>query len=75
MPYKTSQGRTVEYPMALAAKAAKSTDDAREIVDKTFSIFREMQNLDIELITLREENKRLKHENEFMLRLINDRSQ
>lgn len=73
MAYRTSQGRIVEYPMAIAAKAAKSTDDAREIVDKTFAIFRELQNVDMELITLREENKRLKHENEFMLRLINER--
>ena len=73
MTYKTSQGRTVEYPMALAAKA--ETENAKYIVDKTYSIFRELQNLDIELITTREENKRLRYENEFMLRLINERGQ
>lgn len=74
MPYKTAQGRSVEYPMQLAARLAKNgNDDTRELVDATHKIFRELQNLDYELTTLHEENKRLKHENEFMLRLINER--
>lgn len=74
MPYKTSQGRTVEYPHSLAAKLlSKGCEDVTALVDASHKIFREMQNLDSELITLREDNKRLKHENEFMLRLINER--
>lgn len=73
MTYKTSQGRIVEYPMAIAIKA--ETEDAKYVVGKTRAIFRELQNLDAELITMREENKRLRYENEFMLRLINERNQ
>ena len=61
--------------MALASKAANSTDDAKELVDKTFAIFRELQNLDLELTGLREEVKRLRAENEFMIRLINMRDE
>jgi len=74
MPYRTSQGRTVDYPHGIAAKLLhKGCEDITSLVDATHKLFREMQNLDSELITLREENKRLKHENEFMLRLINAR--
>ena len=37
--------------------------------------FDEMTMLDMECATLREDNKRLRYENEFMLRLINEREQ
>lgn len=74
MTYLTAQGTRVEYPFALAAKAARlGNDDINEIVSSSYKIFTCLQNADYELITLREENKRLKYENEFMLRLINEK--
>lgn len=36
-------------------------------------IFTELKNLDREISVLLGENMRLKHENEFMLRIVNDR--
>lgn len=72
MSYLTAQGVRVEYPLALHAKALRTgNEDILQIVNETHSIFRCLQNADYELITLREENKRLKHENEFMIKLIN----
>lgn len=74
MGYLTARGRTVEYPYTLAAKVVcTQNDDLLEIVNATAEIFRELQYADYELITLRQENLRLKHENEFMIKLINSR--
>ena len=65
MSYLTAQGIRVEYPFALSAKALRtSNEDILQIVNEIHKIFKCLQNADYELITLREENKRLKHENE-----------
>lgn len=72
MSYLTAQGVRVEYPLTLRAKALKtSNEDILQIVNETHKIFKCLQDADYELITLREDNKRLKHENEFMIKLIN----
>ena len=74
MAYTTAFGRVVEYPFALAANAVRAgRDDVNQIVHDTHAIFSALQTADAAVITLRLENQRLKHENEFMLRLINDR--
>ncbi len=63
MSYLTAQGIRVEYPYILAAKAScLANEDINEIVSNTFRIFTCLQNADHELITIREENKRLKYE-------------
>ena len=74
--YTTFRGIKVEYPYRLAAAAAKvGNDDVCKLVDHTHKIFRELQYADAQVITLREDVRRLRIENEFMLRLINDRNQ
>lgn len=74
MPYTTALGAKVEFPYTLAAQAAKSNNEvAKEIVNAAHDIFRALQNSDNRVITLTAENQRLKHENEFMLRLLNNR--
>ena len=74
MPYKTSSGRTVEYPYALAAKAQKNgNDELRELINATVKIFSELQYADNEVVTLREEVRRLTAENNFMVRIMENR--
>lgn len=71
--YKTCQGRTVEYPFVIAARLTAGNDDQKQLVDSTHKVFRELQNLDCELITLRGEVQNLRAENQFLLKLINER--
>ena len=77
MTYKTIQGETIDYPFALSAKAAKggkgASDAAREVASESYRMFQALTSLDREVSFLRQENQRLKHENQFMIRLINDR--
>jgi soluble P-type ATPase len=74
MSYLTANGKLVEFPLMLYNKAVSTqNDDVIEIANGAYDIFRCLQNADLELITLREENKRLRYENEFMLRLINSK--
>ena len=74
MSYLTANGKHVEFPYTLYIKAVNTqNDDVIEIARSTHDIFKYLQQTDTELITLREENKRLRYENEFMLRLINSK--
>lgn len=74
MSYTTSRGKKVTYPYVLSAKALQiDNEEVNEIVGAAFAIFEELMIADAEVITLREENQRLKYENEFMLRQINER--
>ena len=80
MPHKTIRGREIEYTYAVAAKIHGSSHAAKSKEAKAWMMayqraFDELTNLDMECVTLREENKRLRHENEFMLRLVNEREQ
>ena len=73
MSYLTAQGRRVEYPLALHAEAVRTgNEDVLKIITATFEIFKCLQNADYELLTLRQEVQKLKYENEFMLKLVND---
>lgn len=72
--YKTSLGRVIEYPYRLMSQLAMHKNDKlRELVSVSKCMFDEIQRLDLHISKLIEENTRLKHENEFMLRLINER--
>jgi len=72
--YTTAQGRKVNFPYAIAAKlVVKCSDDVRQVVTDMHKMFTELQNLDREISILRGENMRLKHENEFMLRMVNEK--
>jgi organic radical activating enzyme len=74
MSYLTTNGNRVEFPYALYIKAVNTqNDDVIDIANSTYEIFNYLQQTDTELTTLREENKRLRYENEFMLRLINSK--
>lgn len=74
MAYKTAFGKDIEYPYALAAKAVRTgSEDVIAVVNATHNIFTALQIADAEVITLREENKRLRYENEFIIRLINNK--
>jgi hypothetical protein len=71
--YKTSLGRVVEYPYTIAKELCSGSEKEKQLVDATRKIFEELQRIDSELITYREDNKRLLIENQFMIRLINMR--
>jgi hypothetical protein len=72
--YTTAQGRKVNFPYAIAAKlVVDCSDDVKQVVSDMHQMFTELQNLDREISILRGENMRLKHENEFMLRMVNER--
>ena len=76
MPWTNERGTTLEYPFALAAKAARSgNEDAIAVIEATRRIFDEAMRLDALVRELKAENQRLRHENEFMLRLLADRDE
>jgi hypothetical protein len=77
MPWTTASGRTVDFPYPFFAELIRSPNPSPEAVKKAVDQAHKTHMCAIELnnqvIRLQEEVKRLKHENEFMLRLINDR--
>ncbi len=74
MSWKTVNGTTIEYPFAIAAAAVRlGRDDVNEIVAATRRIHDQARRLDMQVRDLQAENLRLRHENEFMLRLLNER--
>jgi hypothetical protein len=74
MPHITALGHSVEYAFRVLSKPmSKCTEKNKKFIDTYQRLFDVMIHLDNHIITLREENMRLKHENEFMLRLINER--
>ncbi len=80
MTHRTIYGREIEYPYAVAAKIhgsshAEKSEEANAWMMAYQRAFDDLTNLDMECVTLREENKRLRYENEFMLRLVNEREQ
>ena len=80
MPYKTIHGREVKFAYEVAVSIYGSLPRAKSEEAKAWltayqNAFDQLSNLDCECVTLREENKRLRYENEFMLRLVNDREQ
>lgn len=74
MPHVTSLGHVLEYPYRILDRPMpKWTEADKDFVSKYQRLFNILCSVDNYVITLREENKRLQHENEFMLRLINER--
>ncbi len=74
MTWTTSHGFKVEHPLQAAGKQPKDWDERdKQWVQKYTHLHEQAMRMDMELVTLRAENLRLKHENEFMLRLINER--
>lgn len=75
MTWTTSHGVRVEYPLAVTGKQPKDWDERDEHYVAAYTHLHEQaMRMDMELVALRAENLRLKHENEFMLRLINERA-
>lgn len=74
MYYKTYLGKRVEYPYSLVAKIIKESkrEDVSLLIHKSKEIFDALRDVDGKLTTMVEENIRLKCENEFMIRFIND---
>ena len=74
MTWTTSHGVKVEHPLQASGKQPKDWDERdKKWVQKYTHLHEQAMRMDMELVTLRAENLRLKHENEFMLRLINER--
>lgn len=75
MAYKTFLSGYIEYPYALLQRIRDkkvSRDDFMELLSNYSDVFNKIQSADSHLITLTAENQRLRHENEFMLKLINE---
>lgn len=68
----------IPYPHALTAKIARSTkinrDDVMELLKSYAELHSIAQRMEAQINQLAGENLRLKHENEFMLRLVNNRN-
>ncbi len=77
MPWVAVTGQTIEFPYALHAKVARAArparDDVLALVDAAKKIHDVTVQLDARVREVEGENLRLKHENEFMLRLINQK--
>ena len=78
MPWTPITGSTLEYPFALHAKIARSNgkasrDDVLDVLEQTKRIHNEAVKMDVMIRELQAENLRLKHENEFMLKLISEK--
>lgn len=75
MPWQTQLGTTLEWPFKLHAAIVRSKkvniDQVVEILNEAKRIHDEALKMDAEIRRLKEENLKLKHENEFMLKLIN----
>lgn len=72
MTWTTSYGIRVDHPWQASGKQPKDWDERdRQWVHKYTQLHELAMRMDMELAGLRAENLRLKHENEFMLRLIN----
>ena len=79
MPWTTQLGRTLEFPTAKAAKIAQSQrpsrEDALDVVRFAQNLHNEAVALNNRVCELEADVLRLRHENEFMIRLLNDRNQ
>jgi regulator of replication initiation timing len=70
--YLTISGKRFEYPLYVFQRMKKGEKITDFELNTIQDLFKEVQNLDSQVIALRGENTRLQAENEFMLRLIND---
>jgi hypothetical protein len=77
MPWTCALGSKLEWPVKLHAKIARaarpSRSDVLDVLAQAQRIHTEALRMDNRIHELEAENLRLKHENEFMLRLLNDR--
>ena len=78
MSYRTLRGRDVKHPceLQLAAsklKPEKFREEALNYADQIREMYDSLMYAEQKALQLQQENTRLKHENEFMLRLINER--
>jgi hypothetical protein len=77
MPWVTALGKTLHYPTALHAKIARAArpdrEDVLDCLAQVRRIHEEAQRMSVRIGELEAENLRLRHENEFMLRLVNAR--
>ena len=77
MPWVPAGGSQIEFPYALWAKLARSRqirrEDVMDALQESQRIHNEAMRLSSRVVELEAEAIRLRHENEFMLRLINDR--
>lgn len=79
MPW-TAPNSSIEYPTALhaeivrAALPTKHINKILELLNKVNHIHGIALRLDARVRELEDDNLRLKHENEFMLRLVNNRT-
>lgn len=77
MPWTTQLGRTLEFPVAMFAEIARSQRPNRESVMDTLAFAQRLHNeavaLNNRVCELQAEVLRLRHENEFMVRMMNER--
>lgn len=79
MPW-TALNSSIEYPTALHAEIARAAlptkhrDKILELLNKVSHIHGIALRLDAKVRELEADNLRLKHENDFMLRLVNNRN-
>ena len=77
MPWTTQLGRTLEFPTTLFAEIARAQRPNREAVLDALAFTQRLHNKAVALNTrvceLQAEVLRLKHENEFMVRMMNER--
>lgn len=76
MPWTTASGTELDFPTALWAKIIHARRIRREDVIEAFKsvqcIHTEAVRLSTRVVELESQVRRLTHENEFMLRLLND---
>lgn len=79
MAWKAYNGIEIDMPYALFAKITRtekpSKDDVMAALEGAQRIYEVAMQLDQRCRELANENQRLKHENAFMIRLIEDREQ
>lgn len=74
MAWKTIYNVEIEYPWKAAGSPPGTwSPDTHAWVSRYQRLFDQAQRMEAEICGLRDENLRLKHENEFMLRLVNSR--
>jgi regulator of replication initiation timing len=59
----------------LASEKKPTRDDVLDVLDNTKKIYEEALRLDNRVRALIQENLRLKYENEFMIRVLNEREE
>lgn len=78
MPWTPANGDRLNFPYALWAKIARSSkvnhDDIMKALQESQRIHNAAVDMSNRIVELEAENRRLQHENEFMIRLVNDRT-